>query len=79
MNKTIFVEGYDSAILGFTDDGRVVYSKIRMIESTGLSFTEAVEHCDVNIWSAHIGGLAPIYVNDFDSDMEIIKKYTNAE
>lgn len=77
--KTIFVEGYDSAVLGFTDDGRVVYSKIKMIEATGLSFIEAVEHCDVNIWSAHIGGLAPIYVNDFDSDMELIKTVRDAE
>lgn len=79
MNKTIFVEGYDSAVLGFTDDGRVVYSKIKMIEATGLSFIEAVEHCDVNIWSAHIGEFGPIYLNDFDSDLEIIKEYSNAE
>ena len=74
-NETIFLDGYDDAILGFTDEGRVVYSKIKMIESTGLSFIEAVEHCDVNIWTAHIGGLAPIYVNDFDTDLELIEQY----
>jgi hypothetical protein len=74
-NKTILVDGFDSAIIGYTDDGRIVYSKIKMIEATGLSFIEAVEHLDFNIWNAYIGEFMPIYLNDFDADLELIEQY----
>lgn len=74
-NKTFFVDGFNSAIIGYTDEGRIVYSKIKMIEATGLSFIDAVEHLDMNIWSAYIGEFQPIYVNDFDTDLELIEQY----
>lgn len=74
-NKTILVDGFDSAIIGYTDEGRIVYSKIKMIEATGLSFIDAVEHLEMNIWNAYIGEFMPIYVNDFDADLELIEQY----
>ena len=74
-NKTIFVDGFESAIIGYTDDGRIVYSKIKMIEATGLSFINAVEYLDFNIWNAYIGEFKPIYVNDFDTDLELMEQY----
>ena len=74
-NKTILVDGFDSAIIGYTDDGRIVYSKIKMIEATGFSFIDAVEHLEMNIWNAYIGEFMPIYVNDFDADLELIEQY----
>lgn len=80
--KTLFVDGFNECICGFTDDGRLIYSKSKMIQvltkDSRMSFEDALEHCEINMWCAYIAEHAPIYINDFDSDLEIINEYINA-
>ena len=80
--STLFVDGFNECICGFTDDGRVIYYKTKMIETlihkNKLTFEDALEHCEMNLWGAHIGEYSPIYVNDFDADFEELNEYINA-
>ena len=49
--EALFLDGYDEAIIGITED-RVVYDEIRIIEiimNGGCSFDEAVDHYGFNI------------------------------
>ena len=82
QDKTLFTDGHHYAIIGTTDDGRVVYSKVMMIEELvsedNMTIEEAIEWCEFNVWSAYVGEHTPIYVNDFDADFEELNKYINA-
>ena len=79
--KTLFADGFNSAIIGKTDDGRIVYSKVLMVEALvvddDMSVQDAIEYLEYNTWSAYVGEYTPIYVNDFDLDREEIKQYAN--
>lgn len=76
---TLFADGYNDAILGSTDDGRIVYSKTLMLEQLVMTeisdCTEAVEFLEYNVWCAYVGEFTPIYVNDLDDDLEEFIKY----
>ena len=78
-NKTLFADGFANAIIGYTDDGKIVYSKSKMVESLiyeeDISVMDAIEHCEFNVWSAYVGEFTPIYVNDFDTDFELIEQH----
>lgn len=78
-NKTLFADGFHEAMLGITDDSRIVYSKVQMLEilvsRDEMSVEEAIEFLEYNTWSAYFGEYTPIYVNDFDSDAEEIEQY----
>ena len=80
-NKTLFADGFNSAILGTTDQGVVVYSKVLMVEKLvvidEMSVEEAIEYLECNTWSAHVGEYTPIYINDFDSDEDELNEYLN--
>ena len=80
--KTLFVDAFILSILGTTDDGRVLYSKTRMIEELmiikNLSYEDAMIDLECNVWNAYVGDFTPIYVNDFDSDFDEIKQYIDA-
>lgn len=80
--KTLFVDAFTLSILGTTDDGRVLYSKTRMIEELmimkNLSYEDAMIDLECNVWNAYVGDFTPIYVNDFDSDFDEIKQYIDA-
>ena len=82
QDKTMFADGHHYAIIGTTDDGRVVYSKVMMIEELvsedNMSIEEAIEWCEYNVWNAYVGEHTPIYVNDFDADFEELNQYINA-
>jgi hypothetical protein len=60
---------YDYAILGITDDGKLVYSKDEMIRilrnESKLSWEDASEFLEFNCFSAYVGEMTPIYVNQF--------------
>ena len=80
-DKTLFADGFNDAIIGTTDDGRVVYSKTLMLENLVLTqdmdATEALEYLNYNTWSAYVGEFTPLYVNDLDDDAEEIEEYIN--
>jgi hypothetical protein len=65
-------DGYDSAIIGVSTDGIVVYDlegiiKILM-ERDSMDYEEAQEFIDYNIVGAHIGDTTPILVNLCQND-----------
>lgn len=63
-------DNYDTAILGYTDDGRIVYSYEKMIEwlieKDDLSYTDAQEWIDYNTIRTvpYMGEKYPIIVYD---------------
>jgi len=81
-NKTLFADGYHYAIIGTTDDGRLVYSKKMMIQELvdedKMTIQEAIEWCEYNVWFAYVGEYTPIYINDFDADFDEINDFINA-
>lgn len=80
-NKTLFADGFDSAIIGTTDDGRIVYSKTLMLEhlviSENMDCTDALEFLEYNTWNAYVGEFTPLYVNDLDDDAEEVESHLN--
>jgi len=83
QNKTLFADGFNSAIIGTTDDGRIVYSKTLMLEHLVLhddmSCEEALEHLDYNVWNAYMGEFTPLYVNDLDDDADELNEYMSED
>ena len=82
-NKTLFADGFHEAIIGTSDDGRVIYSKVTMVEvlvdRDEMSVMDAIEYCEFNVWCAYVGTHTPIYVNDFDFDFNEINECINAQ
>jgi hypothetical protein len=63
------VNGYDYAILGITDDGRLVYSKELMIQilnkHSDMDYEEVAEFLEFNCFKTYVGEMTPIFVNQF--------------
>lgn len=63
------IDMYDYAILGITDSGRLVYSKDEMVRilarNAKMKWEEASEFLEFNCFSAYVGEMTPIYVNQF--------------
>ena len=82
-NKTLFADGFNDAIIGTTDDARVVYSKTLMLEhlvlTQDMDATEALEYLEYNTWSAYVGEYTPLYINDLDDDLEEMCNYLSDE
>ena len=74
IEKTLFADGFDEAILGMlpnwdNDVMRICYSKAKMIDclvEEGLSFDDAVEYLEFNVWGAYVGEGTPFYVDDLN-------------
>ena len=68
----IFVDGYDSAILGMdTEYKRVIYSKSKMIDiliEEGMDDVDAVEWLEYNVWSAYVGEETPIFLHELTKE-----------
>jgi len=68
----IFVDGYDSAILGMdTEYQRVIYSKSKMIDilmEGGLDDVSAVEWLEYNVWSTYVGEHTPIFLHELTKE-----------
>ncbi len=68
FENTIEFEEYRDALVGFTDDYRLVYDydaivKVLM-DRDNMTLDEAMEFVDFNIVGLHIGGVnAPIIIN----------------
>jgi len=64
--EAMFADGHDHAIMGYTIDGRVVYSIYEIIgglmNRDGMTEEEAQEFFDFNIAGAYYGEYTPIYM-----------------
>lgn len=62
----ILWDGLDSAIIGFTNDGKAVYDIDKMIIETqqmnDISFEDATEWVDFNILNAYVGEYTPVHI-----------------
>ncbi|QDP59141.1 MAG: hypothetical protein GOVbin4318_25 [Prokaryotic dsDNA virus sp.] len=70
--KTLFADGFDSAIIGITSDRingieRVVYDAWKMVDilvkRDGMKSTEALEYLEFNTFTAYVSEGTPIYVD----------------
>lgn len=61
--------GHDDAIIGISNDNRLIYSIERMVslcsEQGDLSLDDAFEWLDYNTFSTSIGDKTPIYANTY--------------
>ena len=63
--EALLADGHDHAIMGYTNDGRVVYSADQIIGgliNQGMTEEEAIEFFDFNIAGAFVGEYTPIYM-----------------
>lgn len=63
--EALFADGHDHAIMGYSSDGRVVYSADQIIGglmNQGMTNEEAVEYFGFNIECAYVGEYTPIYM-----------------
>jgi hypothetical protein len=63
--EALFADGHDHAIMGYSNDGRVVYSVDQIIGgliNQGMTEEEAIEFFDFNIAGAFVGEYTPIYM-----------------
>ena len=64
--KALFADGHDHAIMGYSSDGRVIYSVDQvvrgLVERDGMTPDEAIEFFNFNIECAYLGEYTPIYM-----------------
>lgn len=64
--EAILWDGLDNAVIGFTDDGKVVYDINKLITETQQmnesSFEDATEWVHFNILNAYVGEHTPIHI-----------------
>ena len=63
--EALFADGHDHAIMGYSSDGRVVYSADQIIcglMNGGMTEEDAVEYFHFNIEGAYVGEFTPIYM-----------------
>ena len=65
-SDAIILEGFDKAIVGISECGRVIYQVNKMvsilIKEHDMDEDMAVEYLDFNVISAHFGDYTPIYL-----------------
>ena len=64
--EALFADGHDHAIMGYSSDGRVIYSVDQivecLVERDGMTPDEAIEFFNFNIECAYVGKYTPIYM-----------------
>lgn len=70
-NETMFVDGFDDAIIGLDTSGdvfRVIYDRERMINilrsRDRMDLDEAIDYLEYNVWGAYVGEGTPIYAHE---------------
>ena len=61
---------YDDAIIGITDEGRLVYGKERMAfllegDSEEMDYNDAWEFLEYNCFNAYVGEMTPLFINQY--------------
>lgn len=66
--EAIVLDGFDDAIIGISECGRVIYNIDKMIKilvsDNEMSEIEALEYLDFNVLCGHFGDYSPIYLID---------------
>jgi hypothetical protein len=62
-------DGFDKAVIGIDlDTMRLIYSKLKCVEvimlTSDLSYDEAIEFLDFNVFGSYVGDLTPIWCDD---------------
>ena len=70
---TLKADGYDGAIIGIEPNTqRIVYDRDMMIailvQEDGMSYEDALEHLEYNVWGAFVGEHTPIYIQVATTD-----------
>lgn len=68
-----FVDDYDECIIGFDPNAwKVVYSRKKCLDKLtledGLSWDEANDHLEYNVFGSYVGEKTPIFVEEFKWD-----------
>jgi hypothetical protein len=70
FEEILFADGFDDAIIGVCGlTYRVVYSKVRVIEtlmSEDMSEEDAIEHAEFNIFNSYVGEQTPIFMDEIE-------------
>jgi hypothetical protein len=60
---------YDNAIVGITDEGRLVYGKelmvFELVDGDEMDYTEAFEFLEYNCFYAGVGEMTPLFINQY--------------
>ena len=68
--EMLFADGYDDALIGYTDGGVAVYSIediiMIMINEEEMIEEDAWDHFYYNVSGAYVGEYTPIYVHDIE-------------
>tara|TARA_R100000781_G_scaffold2704_2_gene4246 strand:+ start:1421 stop:1678 length:258 start_codon:yes stop_codon:yes gene_type:complete len=69
-NEMLFADGYDDAIIGYTDGGIAVYSIESiitiMVTQEDMTHEDALDHFYYNVAGSYVGEYTPIYVHDLE-------------
>ena len=64
--EAMFADGFDESIMGYSSDGKVIYSADQIIGTLmnrdGMTQEEAIEYFNFNIDCAFVGEYTPIYM-----------------
>ena len=63
--EAMIADGHDHAIMGYSSDGRVIYSADQIIGglmNEGMTEEEAIEYFNFNIECAYVGEYTPIFM-----------------
>ena len=67
--EMLFADGYDDALIGYTDGGVAVYSIediiMIMINEEEMTEEDAFEHFYYNVSGAYVGEYTPIFIHEF--------------
>ena len=62
--EAVMWDNLDDAVVGMTDDGRVVYDINKMVDLFSIDMPEedAIEWINFNILGAHLGDYTPVHI-----------------
>ena len=64
--QALKADGFDTCIIGYTTEGRIVYSidmiLATLVDKQGMTADESVEFFEFNIACAYMGDYTPIYM-----------------
>lgn len=66
--EAVMWDDMDEAVIGITDEGRVVYDidKMLTIFCRDMNEEDAIEWINFNILGAHLGEYTPVHINRID-------------